>query len=68
MHLMFSEPGQPYEVLPAVEKAMDLFLILHADHEQNCSTSTVRVTVLDLICLAQYLQEWRIVGTVAWGS
>ena len=43
MHLMFSEPGQPYEVLPAVEKAMDLFLILHADHEQNCSTSTVRM-------------------------
>ena len=43
MHLMFSEPGQPYEVLPAVEKAMDLFLILHADHEQNCSTSTVRI-------------------------
>ena len=40
---MFSEPGQPYEVLPAVEKAMDLFLILHADHEQNCSTSTVRI-------------------------
>lgn len=43
MHLMFSEPGQLYEVLPAVEKAMDLFLILHADHEQNCSTSTVRI-------------------------
>ena len=43
LHLMFSGPGQPYEVLPAVEKAMDLFLILHADHEQNCSTSTVRI-------------------------
>ena len=40
---MFSEPGQPYEVNPAVEKALDLFLILHADHEQNCSTSTVRI-------------------------
>ena len=57
MHLMFSELGQPYEVLPAVEKAMDLFLILHADHEQNCSTSTVALwAVLNLICLAQYLQ------------
>ena len=43
LHLMFSEPGQPYEVNPAVEKALDLFLILHADHEQNCSTSTVRI-------------------------
>lgn len=43
LHLMFSEPGQPYEILPAVERALDLFLILHADHEQNCSTSTVRI-------------------------
>ncbi len=43
LHLMFSEPGQPYEILPEVERALDLFLILHADHEQNCSTSTVRI-------------------------
>ncbi len=43
LHMMFSEPFQEYTVSPVVEKAMNLFLVLHADHEQNCSTSTVRV-------------------------
>lgn len=43
LHMMFSEAFKPYEVLPEVERAMDLFFILHADHEQNCSTSTVRL-------------------------
>ncbi len=43
MHLMFSEPHHPYEVQPEVIEALDLFLLLHADHEQNCSTSTVRM-------------------------
>ena len=43
LHMMFSEPYQPYEVTPVIEKALNLFLVLHADHEQNCSTSTVRV-------------------------
>ncbi len=43
LHMMFSEAFKPYEVLPEVERAMDLFFILHADHEQNCSTSTVRM-------------------------
>jgi citrate synthase len=41
--MMFSDPYQEYQVSPIVEKALNLFLILHADHEQNCSTSTVRV-------------------------
>jgi citrate synthase len=40
---MFSDPYQEYEVSPIIDKALNLFLILHADHEQNCSTSTVRV-------------------------
>jgi hypothetical protein len=41
--MMFSVPAEPYEVDPDVEKVMNLLLILHADHEQNCSTSTVRL-------------------------
>ena len=43
LHMMFSQTFDPYEVHPDVERALDLFLILHADHEQNCSTSTVRM-------------------------
>ncbi len=43
LHMMFSQPFDLYEVKPEVERALDLFLLLHADHEQNCSTSTVRI-------------------------
>ena len=43
LHLMFATPCEPYHVDPVIEKAIDLLLILHADHEQNCSTSTVRL-------------------------
>jgi len=43
LHMNFATPCEPYEVDPVVEKAIDLLLILHADHEQNCSTSTVRL-------------------------
>jgi citrate synthase len=43
LHLMFATPCEAYQVDPVVEKAIDLLLILHADHEQNCSTSTVRL-------------------------
>merc|ERR1719394_580544 len=43
LHMMFSTPCEPYEVDPVHEKAIDAFLILHADHEQNASTSTVRI-------------------------
>ncbi|WP_120005698.1 citrate synthase [Nesterenkonia muleiensis] len=39
----FGVPAEPYEVDPDVAKALDVLLILHADHEQNCSTSTVRL-------------------------
>ena len=43
LHMMFSMPYAPYEVHKEVEEALDLILLLHADHEQNCSTSTVRM-------------------------
>jgi len=43
LHMMFATPAEEYRVDPVLAKAVDLLLILHADHEQNCSTSTVRV-------------------------
>jgi citrate synthase len=43
LHMMFATPCEPYEADPVLARAIDLLLILHADHEQNCSTSTVRV-------------------------
>lgn len=43
LHMMFSVPCEPYEVDPVAEKALDVLFILHADHEQNASTSTVRL-------------------------
>ena len=43
LRLSFGLPAEQYEVDPVVAKALDLLLILHADHEQNCSTSTVRL-------------------------
>jgi len=43
LRLTFGIPAESYEVDPAVARALDMLFILHADHEQNCSTSTVRV-------------------------
>ena len=43
MHMMFATPCEKYEPNPILEKALDRILILHADHEQNASTSTVRL-------------------------
>ena len=43
LHMMFAVPSEDYEVDPQVAEALDLLLILHADHEQNASTSTVRL-------------------------
>jgi len=43
LHMMFEVPSEPLELNPVVAKAMDLLFILHADHEQNASTSTVRL-------------------------
>ena len=43
LHMMFSVPAEEYHPDPVAVKALNLLLILHADHEQNCSTSTVRI-------------------------
>jgi citrate synthase len=43
LHMMFSQPYQDYELKPEAVKALDLIFLLHADHEQNCSTATVRM-------------------------
>jgi citrate synthase len=43
LNMMFSTPCEPYQVNPVAEKALNLLFILHADHEQNASTSTVRL-------------------------
>lgn len=44
LNMLFSLPTEEYEINPIAEKALDQLLILHADHEQNASTSTVRLT------------------------
>ncbi len=43
MRMTFGVPAEPYEVNPVLSKALNQLLLLHADHEQNCSTSTVRL-------------------------
>jgi citrate synthase len=51
LNMMFATPCEPYHVDPVIEKALDLLLILHADHEQNCSTSTVRLVGSSMVNL-----------------
>ena len=43
LHMMFSRPNLPYDPDPDIVRALDQIFILHADHEQNCSTATVRM-------------------------
>ncbi|MFO1418497.1 MAG: citrate synthase [Methylotetracoccus sp.] len=43
LHMMFTTPMRSYEPDPVIRKALDVLFIIHADHEQNCSTSTVRM-------------------------
>ena len=43
LHMLFAVPAEPYHVDPDITQALTMLLILHADHEQNCSTSTVRL-------------------------
>ena len=43
LRMTFGVPAEPYEVDPVIAKVLDMLFILHADHEQNCSTSTVRL-------------------------
>jgi citrate synthase len=43
LHMFFAVPAEPYRINEVAAQALDLLFILHADHEQNCSTSTVRM-------------------------
>src|ERR1017187_9700190 len=43
LHMLFSTPYEDFDLKPEVVRALDLIFLLHADHEQNCSTSTVRM-------------------------
>lgn len=43
LHMMFSNPYEDYDLQPEIVRALDLIFLLHADHEQNCSTATVRM-------------------------
>jgi citrate synthase len=43
LHMLFDKPNHPHRVSPAIARAMEMIFILHADHEQNASTSTVRL-------------------------
>jgi len=51
LHMMFGNPCEDYEPDPVIEKALDLLLILHAGHEQNCSTSCVRLVGSSMVNL-----------------
>jgi citrate synthase len=51
LHMLFGTPCEEYLVDPTIRKAIDLLLILHADHEQNCSTSTVRIVGSSMVNL-----------------
>jgi len=51
LQMMFGNPCEEYELDPVVEHAIDLLLILHADHEQNCSTSSVRLVGSSMVNL-----------------
>ena len=43
LRMTFGVPAEPYEVDPVLARVLDMLFVLHADHEQNCSTSTVRL-------------------------
>lgn len=51
LYMMFHSPVKPYEIDPTIEKTLNMLLILHADHEQNCSTSTVRLVGSSMVNL-----------------
>jgi citrate synthase len=51
LHMLFATPCEEFEVDPVVRRAIDLLFILHADHEQNCSTSTVRIVGSSMVNL-----------------
>ena len=61
--MFFKKEGEKYEQNPVIVNALNQLLILHADHEQNCSTSTVRIVGSSHAgYLHQFLQEFRAMG------
>ena len=56
--MMFAMPTEDYHVDPVIVDALNKLLILHADHEQNCSTSTVRIVGSAKTYIPQYLLEF----------
>ena len=67
LHMLFSSPYEDYEIKPEVVKALDLIFLLHADHEQNCSTSTVRMVASSQANLfaSRVRRRLRALGAVA---
>ena len=64
IRMMFATPAAKYEVNPVIRKAIDLLFVLHADHEQNASTSTVR------LCGSSGADPFAVIGagvTALWG-
>ena len=71
LNMTFSVPAEDYQLRPSVERAMDRIFILHADHEQNASTSTVRIsgssgTANPFACVAAGISS--LLGPRAWWS
>ena len=64
LHMLFSSPYEDYELKPEVVKALDLIFLLHADHEQNCSTSTVRMVASSQ---ANLFASWSAGVCALWG-
>jgi len=66
--MLFSTPYEDYELKPESVKALDLIFLLHADHEQNCSTSTVRMVAssqANLVC-QRSRRRVRALGSAPW--
>src|SRR5690349_10415387 len=64
LHMMFSLPYRDYDLKPEAAKALDLIFLLHADHEQNCSTATVRMVASSRAIL---LASSAAVACAVWG-
>jgi hypothetical protein len=70
LNMMFAVPAEEYKINPVLVRALNMLLILHADHEQNCSTSTVRIVASSRanIFRFDFCRDLCIVGTFAWRS
>lgn len=67
LHMIFALPTEPYTIDPVISRALDVILMLHLDHEQNASTSTVRTAGSSLVSRGQGSgEDCRWAGRVAW--